>query len=159
MKFILGMLRTVLAGGLAYGVFYFFSMLPVWCWGWIARPIDLTHISILQVIIIIFVAGLAFSFLSYWFIAIAILPGSLINSVAPQRKWIKITIASLVSLQIIAELAIFIIVYKTGCVRIGDGTTSVAADLPIGLTIYSSICGIVAIGGMFAQTLTSETTI
>jgi hypothetical protein len=156
MKFLLGMLRTVLAGGLAYGSFYLVSMFPVWCWGWLADPIDLSNISILQIILILFIAGVILSGLWYWVMALVMLPGGLVRLIAPPRKWIKITITSLVSLHIITELAFFIIVYKTGCVRIGDGTTSVAAELPIGLTIYSSICAALAIGGLLFQALISD---
>jgi len=147
-KIIVGIARTILAIIIAYTAYHIAVMLPIWCWGWIAEPINLTNISILKIIAIIVIISIVLSAIYPWILALTALPGTIIHHIAAKPLWTKLTASTILSLSLLALIILYIIAYKSGCVRISDGTTSEAAQLPIGYTIYASICTLIAIIGM-----------
>jgi hypothetical protein len=155
-RVILGFAKGILAPLIAYAAIIIVTMLPVWYWGWLADPINLSHISIWQIIIIVIFVGMFFWGLPIWIVALTVLPAALIQAIAPPFKWMWVGTAGLLVCLLVATQALVIIAYNTGCIRISDGLTSIAVPLPIGFTIYTVACALLASGGLLFNTIYAE---
>lgn len=129
-RVILGFAQGILAPLIAYAAIFILIMLPVWCWGWLADPTNLSRISILQIILIVVAVGIIFWSLTVWIVALTVLPATLIHVIAPPCKWIRVGTAGLLVCWMVATQALVIIAYNIGCIRISDGLTSKRCPAP-----------------------------
>ena len=153
MKIIINILRTVIAATVSYAALAIIILFPVWCWGWIADPIDLTNISILKIILILVIAVIILNGLWYWIMALVMLPGGLIKLIAPPKKWIWITTASLITCWMLACLTLIIIASQYDCITDADGRL---IAMPMWMTIYTSICTIIGSLGLLGSTIFAD---
>lgn len=144
-RIVLGLLRTIVAPIIAYVVMYLLVLIPIWTWGWAAKPIDLTNISVIQIVLIIVAAIIIISCIGYWFMALWMIPGLIHRTISPRIKWLRITTASLLSVWIIIGQIITAISGRNGLMtdRYGDVIT-----MPAWLIIYISICCLISVGGL-----------
>ncbi|MBC8378259.1 MAG: hypothetical protein H8E62_03705 [Planctomycetes bacterium] len=144
-KAILITIRTIAAPIAAYLVMYLLLMIPIWGWGWAVRPIDITSISVLKIVIIIVGAFILLSVAGYWIMALWLAPAALHKAISPPIRWLRVTTASILSAWIIIGQIITSIAGRCGLMTNGYGEIIV---MPIGLIIYMSICILISTSGL-----------
>jgi len=148
-KIILGIIRTVVAPVAAYLIMYLLIMMPLWAWGWAARPISFNGISIIQIVLIIIGAFIALNLLGFWIMGFWMLPGFVHRAISPRIKWLRITSASLLSVWIIHGQ---IIIAPT--LRVTDGTGG--SRPATGLIIYLSACVLISAVGLMVISIMDD---
>jgi len=93
-----GFLRALIAFIVSIIILELIIRTPLWLWRIAAIPLDSDNLTVGSVILMIIVASIILGGFTFWIVALCMAPGGMIKVIAPDRRWVHVSIATIMIL-------------------------------------------------------------